>query len=65
MPPDSEPSLHQPLLPAFTCADRRRLVEQAVFFLLLGQPGELGYELVSRWEERFLAMEDGGIGAFA
>ena len=38
-------------------ADRRRLVEQPVFFLLPGQPGEFGHELVPGRKERFLAVE--------
>ncbi len=63
MPPNREPALRQPLLPALARADRRRLVEQTVFFLLLGQPGEFGHELVPGRKERFLAVEDGGIGA--
>ncbi len=63
MPPNREPALRQPLLPALARADRRRLVEQTVFFLLLGQPGEFGHELVPGRKERFLAGEDGGIGA--
>ena len=44
-------------------ADRGRLVEQAVFLLLPGQPSEFGHERVPGWKERFLAVEDGGIGA--
>jgi hypothetical protein len=32
----------QPGLPAVFRPDRRRVVEQTVFFLLLGQPSELG-----------------------
>src|SRR5208337_1224023 len=36
---------------------------QTVLFLLPGQSGELGQQGVPRWEERFLAVEDGGIGA--
>ena len=63
MPPNQEPSLRQPSLPALAGADRRRLVEQPVLFLLLGQPGEFGHQRVPGWEERFLAVEDGGIGA--
>ena len=34
----------QPGLPAFLGADRRRVVQQPVLLLLLGQPGELGVE---------------------
>jgi hypothetical protein len=62
MPPNCEPPLRQPL-PPLARADRGRLVEQPVLFLLLGQPGEPGHQRVPGWEERFLAVEDGGIGA--
>ena len=42
VPANRESPLRQPPLPPLACADRRRLVEQAVPFLLPGQPGELG-----------------------
>jgi len=63
MPTNREPALRQPPLPPLARADRRRLVEQPVFLFLLGQPGEFGHELVPGRKERFLAVEDGGIGA--
>ena len=63
MPANHESSLRQPSFPSLARADRRRLVEQAVFFLLPCQPGEFGHQRVPGWEERFLAVEDGGIGA--
>jgi hypothetical protein len=53
----------QPGLPAFLGPDRCRVVEQTVFFLLLGQSGELGVERVIGLQERLLAMEDRRIGA--
>jgi hypothetical protein len=55
--------LGQPGLPAFLGPDRRRVVEQTVFFLLLGQPGELGVEGMIGREECLLAMEDRWISA--
>ncbi len=63
VPTNREAPLRQPLFPPRARTDRRRLVEQTVFFLLPGQPGELGQQSVPGWEERFLALEDGGIGA--
>ena len=63
MPANGESPLLQPPLPSLACADRRRLVEQIVFFLLPGEPGEFGHQRVPRWKERFLAVEDGGVGA--
>ncbi len=63
MPANREAPLHQPHFPPLACADRRRLVEQTVLFLLLGQSGEPGHQRVPGREERFLAVEDGGIGA--
>ena len=63
MPANRESPLRQPLFPPRARADRRRLVEQTVFFLLPGQPGELAHQRVPGWEERFLAVEDGGVGA--
>src|SRR5208337_126571 len=63
VPPNLEPPLRQPSLPPRARADRGRLVEQAVFLLLPGQPSEFGHERVPGWKERFLAVEDGGIGA--
>jgi hypothetical protein len=48
----------QPGLPAFLRPDRRRVVEQTVFFLLLRQPGELGVERMIACEKRFLPMQD-------
>jgi hypothetical protein len=53
----------QPGLPADFRPDRRRVVEQTVFFLLLGQPGELGVEGMIGRQERLLAMEDRRVGA--
>jgi hypothetical protein len=52
----------QPGLPAIPRPDRRRVVEQTVFFLLLGQPGELGVEGMIGRQERLLAIEDRWIG---
>lgn len=63
MPANHESPFRQPPLPPLARADRRRLVEQPVFLFLLGQPGEFGHELVPGVKERFLAVEDGGIGA--
>ena len=63
MPANRESSLRQPTFPSLARADRRHLVEQPVVFLLLGEPGEFGHQRVPRWKERFLAVEDGGIGA--
>src|SRR5271157_5118458 len=63
MPANRKSSLRQPPFPSLARADCRRLVEQSVFFLLLGQSGEPGHQRVPGWEERFLAVEDGGIGA--
>ena len=65
MPPNQEPSLRQPSLPALAGADRRRLVEQPVFFLLPSEPGEFGHQRVPGWKDRFLAVEDRGIGALS
>jgi hypothetical protein len=48
----------QPGLPAVFRPDRRRVVEQAVFFLLLGQPSELGVKGMIGRQKRLLAMED-------
>jgi hypothetical protein len=44
--------------PAFPRANRRRVVEQPVFFLLLAQARELGVEGVIGRHERFLAVVD-------
>src|SRR5208337_1476310 len=52
-PANRESSLRQPPFPSLARADRRRLVEQPVLFLLLGQPGEFGHQRVPGWEERF------------
>ena len=48
----------QPRLPASLRPDRRRVVEQTAFFLLLGQPSELGVEGMIGRQERLLAMQD-------
>src|SRR5271166_386595 len=63
MPANRESPLRQPPFPPLARADRRRLVEQAVFFLLPGQPGEFGHQRVPGRKERFLAVADGEIGA--
>ncbi len=63
MPANRESSLRQPPFPPLPRADHCRLVEQTMLFLLPGQPGEFGHQRVPRWEERFLAVEDGGVGA--
>ena len=63
MPANRESPLRQPSLPALARADRGRLVEQPVFLFLVGQPGEFSHVRMSGREERFLAVEDGGIGA--
>jgi hypothetical protein len=55
--------LGEPGLPAFLGPDRRRVVEQTVFFLLLGQPGELGVKRMIGREECLLAMENRRIPA--
>jgi hypothetical protein len=65
MPANRESPLRQPLLPPLARTDRGRLVEKTVLFLLLGQPGEPGHQRVPGWEERFLAVEDGGVVVFA
>ena len=57
VPANHEPAFRQPLLPSLARADRGRLVEQPVVFLLPGQSGELGHECVLGREERFLAVE--------
>ncbi len=61
MPAYREPALGQPLFPALAGADQGRVVEQAVLFLLPGQPGEPGCERMAGREEPFLAVEDGGL----
>jgi hypothetical protein len=53
----------QPGLPSILRPDRRRVIEQTVFFFLLGQPGELGVEGMISRQKRFLAMEDRWIRA--
>jgi hypothetical protein len=53
----------QPGLPADFRPDRRRVVEQTVFFLLFGQRGELGVERMIGRQERLIAVEDRWIGA--
>jgi hypothetical protein len=50
-------------LPAVLRPDRRRVTEQPVFFLLLGQPGELGAEGMIGRQKRLLAMENRRIRA--
>jgi len=59
-PANRESSLRQPPFPPLAGADRRRLVEQPVFLLLLRQPGEPGHQPVARRKECFLSVEDGG-----
>jgi len=44
------PRVTQPGLPPFPRANRRRVVEQSVFFLLLAQPGKLGVDPKERVE---------------
>ena len=63
MPANRESPLRQPPFPPLARADCGGLVEEAVFLLLPGQPSEFGHELVPGRRERFLAVEDGGIGA--
>jgi hypothetical protein len=48
----------QPCLPAVFRPDRRRVVEPTAFFLLLGQPSELGVKGMIGRKERLLAMQD-------
>jgi hypothetical protein len=55
----------QPGLPAFLRPDRRCVVEQPVFFLLLAQPGDLGVDGMIGCEQCLLAMKDRWIGAGA
>ncbi len=62
-PESGTPAPPAAVSPPLARADRRRLVEQPVFFLLPGQPGEFGQERVPGRKERFLAVENGGIGA--
>jgi len=58
-----ESSRIQPGLPAILGPDRLRVVKQAVLFLLLGQPGELGVQRMIGREKGFLAVEDRRIRA--
>jgi hypothetical protein len=53
----------QPGLPGVFRPDRRRVVEQALFFLLPGEPGELYVEGIIGREECLLAMENRRISA--
>ena len=53
MPSGCKPALGESPLPALAGADRGRVVEQAVFLLLLRQPGELVCERMPGREERF------------
>ncbi len=61
-PLSTEASRIQPYLPAFFGPDCRPVVEQTVFFLLLGQPGEFGVEGMIDRAKRLLAVEDRWIG---
>ncbi len=47
----------QPGLPTFLRADHGRIVEETVFFFLLGQPHRLAWMIIGR-QERLLTMED-------
>jgi hypothetical protein len=47
---------------AFIGPDPCRIVEQTVFLLLLGQPGELGVERMIDRQKRLFAVEDRWIG---
>jgi hypothetical protein len=58
MPAKPEPGLCQPRLPAVSGSDGGGVVEEAVFFLLLGQAGKLGIEGMVGRKECLLAMED-------
>jgi hypothetical protein len=57
MSPQGKPRCVQPGLPAISCADRRRVIEQSLFLLLGSQPGESGMQRLLRREERLLAVE--------
>ena len=63
MPAQRESGRIQPRLPSVSGADGGGVVEEAVFFFLLGRLGEFGVEGVIRWEEGFLAVEDRRVGA--
>ena len=58
MPAKRESSRIEPGLPAVSGADGGRVIEEAVFFFLLGQLGQFGVEWVIGCEESFLAVED-------
>jgi len=59
-PSNLSPPAAVPTLPACRSSPSRRA---ARVFLLPGQPGEPGRQRVPGWQECFLAVEDGGIGA--
>ena len=63
MPAQRESGRVEPRLPAVSGADGGTIVEEAVFFFLLGQLGEFGVEWVFGWEERLFAMQDWRVGA--
>ena len=50
-------------LPALPRSDGGGVVEETVFFFLLGQLGEFGVEWVIGWEEGLFAMQDWRVGA--
>ena len=52
----------QPCFPPVPGPDRRRLIQQPVFFLLFAQAGEPGVERVILGQERLLAMENRWVG---
>ena len=63
MPAYRESGRVEPGLPAVSGADGGGVVEEAVFFFLLGQLGEFGVEWVIGFEERLFAVEDRRVGA--
>ena len=62
MPAQRESGRIEPRLPAVLGADGGGVVEEAVFFFLLGQLGEFGVEWVIGCEERLFAMQDRRVG---
>src|SRR5437879_12554812 len=56
VPPDGEPGLARPCLPAGAGADRGRVLEQSVLLLLVGDAGELGVQRVLGVDEGLLLL---------